>query len=277
MKIKLLDYSGEEHYVENPILVGNPVVGEECTFSLDPAAGTVTITKKGVEISTVIFFKQTTNAAKAAALKEETEPTWKKMRANGDGNTYYLNDYYTGDNFYYSTTGIDEGIKITTYTVEDGVKKNDYCTFNFNNETKELSIVKFRDGSYYLYTNWNGNDASWRPLQRKNEDGTYSLTANYAGGDVYWSTTDKVDPTNQPTVNKENGADAASINNVFECTFTFNPESQTLTITKNNIVTDIKDVEVAGSAVKAYKVIENGQVIIVRGDQRFNIMGQPVR
>ena len=43
----------------------------------------------------------------------------------------------------------------------------------------------------------------------------------------------------------------------------------------NGIVTGVNDITVDG--VKAYKVIENGQVIIVRGDQRFNIMGQPVR
>ena len=44
---------------------------------------------------------------------------------------------------------------------------------------------------------------------------------------------------------------------------------------EKGIITGVNDITVDG--VKVYKVIENGQVIIVRGSERFNIMGQPVR
>lgn len=40
-------------------------------------------------------------------------------------------------------------------------------------------------------------------------------------------------------------------------------------------VTGIDDVKV--NATKAYKTIENGQVVIVKGDMKYNIMGQPVK
>lgn len=40
-------------------------------------------------------------------------------------------------------------------------------------------------------------------------------------------------------------------------------------------VTSIDDVKV--NAIKAYKTIENGQIVIVKGDMKFNIMGQPVK
>lgn len=42
------------------------------------------------------------------------------------------------------------------------------------------------------------------------------------------------------------------------------------------IATGINELTV-GSSDKVYKTIENGQVIIVKGDIRYNIMGQPVR
>lgn len=42
------------------------------------------------------------------------------------------------------------------------------------------------------------------------------------------------------------------------------------------IATGINELTV-GSSDKVYKTIENGQVIIVKGDVRYNIMGQPVR
>ena len=48
-------------------------------------------------------------------------------------------------------------------------------------------------------------------------------------------------------------------------------------VQRDAIPTGVKDVNIAGDAVKAYKTVENGQIVIVRGNQRFNIMGQPIR
>ncbi|MBQ0069641.1 MAG: hypothetical protein KBT09_07815, partial [Bacteroidales bacterium] len=55
----------------------------------------------------------------------------------------------------------------------------------------------------------------------------------------------------------------------------YGKEVEVKTADGTGIVTGVNDITVDG--VKAYKVIENGQVIIVRGSERFNIMGQPVR
>lgn len=57
--------------------------------------------------------------------------------------------------------------------------------------------------------------------------------------------------------------------------YTDESESLPVTVYVEYSLTGVKDIIAKG--VKTIKKIENGQVIIVRGDQQFNIMGQPIK
>ncbi|MCQ2288979.1 MAG: hypothetical protein MJZ74_07755 [Muribaculaceae bacterium] len=47
------------------------------------------------------------------------------------------------------------------------------------------------------------------------------------------------------------------------------------TSTNKTIVTGVNDIKVNGT--KVTKIVENGQVIIVKGETRFNTMGQSIK
>ena len=223
-----------------------------------------------------------------------TDTWWNKLIPTGNG-TYSLNAV-CGDSYNDITVGSNyKQAQQSRYLKEDNVIPTDQwnlesketvgevsgetCTFAYNPVGNVLTIVS-KDVTYYIKNRWksettdNGSDPyTWRPLNRANPDGTFSTTGYRGYGDYYWGTNNTGDGTKiEPVLEGNPGPQD-------ECTYTFdyNSGNPTLTIKKNSIITGVEDVEVAGSAVKAYKVIENGQVIIVRGDQRFNIMGQPVR
>lgn len=223
-----------------------------------------------------------------------TDAWWNKLIPTGDG-TYSLNAV-CGDSYNDITVGSNyKQAQQSRYLKEDNVIPTDQwnlestetigevsgetCTFAYNPVGNVLTIVS-KDVTYYIKNRWksettdDGSDPyTWRPLNRANPDGTFSTTGYRGYGDYYWGTNNTGDGTKiEPVLEGNPGPQD-------ECTYTFdyNSGNPTLTIKKNSIITGVEDVEVAGSAVKAYKTIENGQVIIVRGDQRFNIMGQPVR
>ncbi|MBQ0069487.1 MAG: hypothetical protein KBT09_07010 [Bacteroidales bacterium] len=123
--------------------------------------------------------------------------------------------------------------------------------------------------AYFLKHPWGGGEWTWQPLTKDN-NGVWSLVAAYGGNGCNWNTKASNDGSTwvaEPELVGEPEVGDA-------CTFTFNPETGAIKIAKN-IETGINDINV--NAAKVYKTIENGQVIIVRGDARFNIMGQPVK
>ncbi|MBQ0068660.1 MAG: bacterial Ig-like domain-containing protein [Bacteroidales bacterium] len=225
------------------------------------------------------------------------EAWWNKLTPTGDG-TYSLNAV-CGDSYNDITVGSnykqaqqsrylkeEEVIPTDQWDLESinpvgNVTADEPCTFTYNPEGNELSIVA-KDITYYVYNDWKGEGYTWRPLNRANPDGSYSTTGAFTTTvGIIVSTEIPAEGETVNTLAESIDADGAGVwvssTKTPENTYTYYPSTKKLTIIQNAIVTGIEDVEVAGSAVKAYKVIENGQVIIVRGNQRFNIMGQPVR
>lgn len=201
---------------------------------------------------------------------EDAAWSWKKLIANGDSN-YSLTDYYGENGCNWNINDDDNySVWIPEPILVGEPEMGDKCTFTFNSSEGTVTITKF-ETTYYIKHPWDGGDWAWARLLRANADGTYSMTGAYgnAGCNINTEASDEgADWEPNPTVlgNPQVGD---------ECTFTYNPQTKEITISKNAVVTGVNDITVDGT--KAYKTVENGQVIIVRGDQRFNIVGQPIK
>lgn len=201
---------------------------------------------------------------------EDAAWSWKKLIANGDSN-YSLTDYYGENGCNWNINDDDNySVWIPEPILVGEPEMGDKCTFTFNSSEGTVTITKF-ETTYYIKHPWGGGDWAWARLYRANADGTYSMTGAYgnAGCNINTEASDEgADWEPNPTVlgNPQVGD---------ECTFTYNPQTKEITISKNAVVTGVNDITVDGT--KAYKTVENGQVVIVRGDQRFNIVGQPIK
>lgn len=223
------------------------------------------------------------------------EATWKKFKDNGNG-TYTIIEHFGSADLESQINDISEYNVVGT---EDVVQGN-VCEFiltvpqasstsMLKNTNEPTLTVKYLE-TVYLYSDWQGTgNYSWRPVEQDNNNSFIKNPAAYSGVNlIYWNTTKDTDSKTEISsielikVSQEEAKQASAEKNAgtseffIECKYTLDPVNNTISIEKNDIVTGIDDITV-NNAVKAYKTIENGQVIIVRGDQRFNIMGQPVR
>jgi len=81
---------------------------------------------------------------------------------------------------------------------------------------------------YYLKHPWGGSSWSWKELTIDNGDGTYSLEANYGGNGCNWNTTNA--DGGSTWVSSPTLVGNPTTGNL--CIFTFNPSTETITITK---------------------------------------------
>ena len=197
-----------------------------------------------------------------------------KFAVNGDwadnfGGTYAGNGIETDAAYDGGDINV-EVEKAGTVTLRLDLSNFDYASksgakFTITSPKSEEPVEK----AYFLKHPWGGGEWTWLPLTKDN-NGVWSLVAAYGGTGCNWNT--KASDNGSTWVAEPELVDEPAVGD--ECTFSFNPETGAIKIAKN-IETGINDINV--NAAKVYKTIENGQVIIVRGDARFNIMGQPVR
>ncbi|MBQ0069890.1 MAG: chitobiase/beta-hexosaminidase C-terminal domain-containing protein, partial [Bacteroidales bacterium] len=124
---------------------------------------------------------------------------------------------------------------------------------------------------YYVagtFNEWNAADEAFE--MTKNDNGIYELQFTVDGDETGYEfkVTDGTWNHSWPTSNYAFSAAEPS-----DVLITFNPETKEITVTVTpHKGTGVNDITVAGA--KAYKTIENGEVIIVKDGVKYNVMGQ---
>lgn len=102
-------------------------------------------------------------------------------------------------------------------------------TFSIGQANAKTVVVK-ADVTYELKHPWNGGNWEWKELS-PNGDGTYSLTALWGDNGCNWRSS--ATPNEQPFIKKENLKLVKNPKKGDECTFTFNANDKSITVTKN--------------------------------------------
>ena len=123
----------------------------------------------------------------------------------------------------------------------------------------------------WMKHNWGGGD-TWAWKQATKVEGTdgWSLQAEYGGSGVNVNSVAE-DPGAKWFATPTVGSDVA-VGDL--CNFVYF-EGQDFVSIEKVVPTAINDINV--TATKAYKTIENGQIVIVKDNVRYNVMGQPVK
>ncbi len=158
-----------------------------------------------------------------------------------------------------------------TYTVADAGTYTFTFSFdpaNNNAVSCEATLVTPAATAYFMKHPWGGGEWTWQELTYDEPSLAYTIVAKYGGVGV-----------NVNTTASDNGASWFPVENITvdgnpevgnECTFYYFAENDAVRIVKN-VSSAINDVKVAVG--KAYKTIENGQMIIVKDGIRYNLMG----
>lgn len=113
----------------------------------------------------------------------------------------------------------------TPETTPSGTLNNSTTPY-YNNGT--WSTFSWSDYTYWIKHDWGGSgNSTWEQL-KSNGDGTYSVDAVYGGGGCNYST--KSDDSSAPSI--ESPTLVGNPKKGDDCTFTFNPLTKTITITK---------------------------------------------
>lgn len=113
----------------------------------------------------------------------------------------------------------------TPETTPSGTLNNSTTPY-YNNGT--WSTFSWSDYTYWIKHDWGGSgNSTWEQLT-SNDDGTYSVDAVYGGGGCDYST--KSDDSSAPSI--ESPTLIGNPKKGDNCTFTFNPLTKTITITK---------------------------------------------
>lgn len=125
----------------------------------------------------------------------------------------------------------------------------------------------------WMKHNWaGGGDTSWTWKHATKVEGTdaWALQAEYGGSGVNVNSVAE-DPGAKWFATPTVGSDVA-VGDL--CNFVYF-EGQDFVSIEKVVPTAINDINV--TATKAYKTIENGQIVIVKDNVRYNVMGQPVK
>ncbi|MDO4511906.1 MAG: hypothetical protein Q4B68_08835 [Bacteroidales bacterium] len=159
---------------------------------------------------------------------------------------------------------------------------------NFNYDTKNgakmtITIENAVAAAYYLKHAWGGGEATWQPLQL-NDDPKYA----YRNGDdviewgyftegVYGETGCYANSTASDEGSTWFGNPVLHGNPTLgrTCRFTYFPEWGRVYIIDTTVPTAITDVKADSN--RAVKLIENGQVVIVKNGMKYNVMGAAVK
>ena len=159
--------------------------------------------------------------------------------------------------------------------------KNAVVTYNAKEKT--VTVTGDEVLTYYMKHPWGtGEDAdwSWKELT-DNGDGSYSVVAAYGGTGVNVNTAASDagamwfgDPFVFDPSEAQSTIHLSSVEIGDECTFTYWKDNNYVEVVKS-VPTGVNDLNV--KANKVYKVIENGQVVIVKDNARYNVAGQMLR
>ena len=142
-----------------------------------------------------------------------------------------------------------------------------------NTITLTASVAPEPMAACWMKHNWaGGGDTSWTWKHATKVEGTdaWALQAVYGGSGVNVNSVESDSGAKwfaTPTV----GSDVA-VGDL--CNFVYF-EGQDFVSIEKVVPTAINDINV--TATKAYKTIENGQIVIVKDNVRYNVMGQPVK
>lgn len=152
---------------------------------------------------------------------------------NGNYSQYisFTKDSQEGYNNFNNTAAVyrsDFSFSSPLYTPEttpSGTLNNSTTPY-YNNGT--WSTFSWSDYTYWIKHDWGGSgNSTWEQL-KSNGDGTYSVDAVYGGGGCNYST--KSDDSSAPSI--ESPTLVGNPKKGDNCTFTFNPLTKTITITK---------------------------------------------
>lgn len=159
---------------------------------------------------------------------------------NGNYSQYisFTKDSQKGYNNFNNTAAVyrsDFSFSSPLYTPEttpSGTLNNSTTPY-YNNGT--WSTFSWSDYTYWIKHDWGGSgNSTWEQL-KSNGDGTYSVDAVYGGGGCNYST--KSDDSSAPSI--ESPTLIGNPKKGDNCTFTFNPLTETITITKKAATTQL--------------------------------------
>ena len=158
-------------WVASPTLVGSPANGDECTFTLDPTAGTITITKNAPVVTQVATPTFTPAGGEYEAAQSVT------IACATEGATIYYttdgNDPTTSSNQYTGAIAVNETTTLKAIAAKDGMDNSEVAsaTYTINIPTPTVPVVKIHGGLAIDESNWNANG-----IELDNNDGVYEYT-----------------------------------------------------------------------------------------------------
>lgn len=165
-------------------------------------------------------------------------------------------------------------ITFSTAAVSNVTLKLDLSNFDYNSKSgAKFTITVAQAGpvelNYYMKHPWGGGEWTWKQLE-KDENGTYFVEAEYGENGVNISTV--ASGSNARWYEKPMVEEGIVLGDV--CHFVYYPENDYVAIYKV-VPTGINDVNVKSNST--YKTIKNGQVIIVKDNVKYNVMGARVK
>ncbi|MDO4511907.1 MAG: hypothetical protein Q4B68_08840 [Bacteroidales bacterium] len=291
------------------------VVSTACDVNIyyNPNNNDITVTGEGVgeptfEVSKVVAvgngsgnwlnganWDVTADANKMAEVSDLVyEITYQDVAAGNYQVKFALNGAWT-DNFggTFAGSGVEGDAAYNGGNIEIAIAATSTVTLrldltNFDYATKAgakmtITVVQEGEVTYFMKHPWGGGDWTWKELA-KNEDPAWAWTDatgkiidwGYRIQDYYGGS-----GCNVNTADSDTGStwysDPALIGDIATgdmCMFNYFPIANLLYIVKLE-PTGITDVK--ANAARAYKTIENGQVIIVKDGVKYNVMGAVVK
>ncbi|MDO4512169.1 MAG: chitobiase/beta-hexosaminidase C-terminal domain-containing protein [Bacteroidales bacterium] len=214
---KQTDHSDKTYITpQNLILVNDPEVGEECTFTLNPAANPVTITVtgavKGVKTPTFTPAAGTYTSAQSVSIACATEGATIYYTTDGSEPSATTGTEYT------APISVAASTTIKAIAVKEGLASSRVAEAAY--------VINIEEVTYFIKHSWSDVGWAWKQLT-EDADGTYSIEGLYGGSGCNWNT--KGDDAGSRWI-----ANPILVGNPVvgkKCKFTFNPADETITIT----------------------------------------------
>lgn len=122
-------------WVDNPTLEGSPGVGSNCRFTLNPSAGTITITNLGEPVEATYYLKHPWGGG---------EWTWKELTKNDDG-IWSIEEKYGDNGFNWNTLSDDanaQWVSKDNLSLVNNPTSGDNCIISLDPSTGTITVTK---------------------------------------------------------------------------------------------------------------------------------------
>ena len=228
--------ASSDTYIASPTLEGNPQRGDRCTFTLNPTAETITITKKVTKVETPTFSPAggTYNAAQNVTISCAT-----------DGATIYYttdgNDPTTSSTQYTGAIAVNATTTLKAIAAKDGMDNSEVAEATYTIELPQTGrlYIKVGDGAYSEMDASDGNftwqgDINNDQIIKFSSNGTDDIEYHLAssGDGHYWINSDNKTDSNPKF---GNGSDYIMKNGNGNYTVTVSHDYSSVTFVKNEV------------------------------------------